>query len=56
MLSDQLTDRLPGLGLYVCLALLVLVAMVAQLVHPTRFSLRLARGGLGLAPLRAQGR
>jgi glycosyltransferase 2 family protein len=54
LLSDQLTGRLPGLGLYVGLALVVLVAMVAQIVHPTRLSLRLGGAGLELAPRRAR--
>jgi uncharacterized protein (TIRG00374 family) len=56
MFSDQLADRLPAIEVYIGVALVVLVAMMVQLLRPSRFSLRLGRAGLGLAPRLLRGK
>ena len=50
LFSDQVRSRLPSIELYLVLALVVLVAVIAQLIRPSRLSLRLAAGIRGRLP------
>ncbi|WP_299819349.1 lysylphosphatidylglycerol synthase transmembrane domain-containing protein [uncultured Jannaschia sp.] len=56
LLSAEISARLPGIGFYVAAVFVVLVALIAQILLPSRLSLRLGAAGLARLPAMVRGR
>lgn len=54
MLSDEIVRRLPAIGLWIGLALVVIAVVIAQIVRPMPVAVRLGRAGIARAPARVR--
>ena len=56
LLSAEISARLPGIGLYAVAVFAMLVAVIAQILLPSRASLRLGAAGIARLPAMLRGR